>query len=64
MFRLAIYSALSILIYPKFRPSNGCETLYIVDAGCGLQYRIQLETLLEISKIYDFSKIKVMTFMN
>jgi len=64
MFRLAIYSALSILIYPKFRPSNGCETLYIVDAGCGLQYRVPVGDALEISKIYDFSKIKVMTFMN
>lgn len=64
IFRLAIYSALSILIYPKCVPSNGCDALYIVEAKCGLQYRIQLEAILEISNIYDFYEIKVMTFMN
>jgi len=52
------------LIYPKCVPSNGCNTLYIVEAKCGLEYRIQLETILEISKIYNFYETKVMTFMN
>ena len=47
-----------------YQLSNGCDTLYIVEAKCGLQYRIQLETILEISKIYDFYETKVMAFMN
>jgi len=40
------------------------DRIAYIGGESGLQYQIQLKTILEISKIYDFYETKVMTFMN